>query len=186
MREPSMANVVKSNTAEFHQGRGFHASSTVNLPIRPRRGNETVPLSSDATLDLIAYLKRSCAVMSHVADSPKNRHFEPISGRFTPIRPTNHRCERNGLPNSWHPGNVGGPHRLPGHCSPVSRSTPEQRAQVMRRPSPAGYCLPPTVELAKTDRGPISTSGLYIQYVTGWTLPSDKSVFFPRSSPSTR
>jgi hypothetical protein len=25
--------------------------------------------------------------MSHVADSPKNRHFEPISGRFTPIRP---------------------------------------------------------------------------------------------------
>jgi hypothetical protein len=29
--------------------------------------------------------------MSHVADSPKNRHFEPISGRFTPIRLTNHR-----------------------------------------------------------------------------------------------
>src|SRR5271165_6772136 len=44
MREPSMANVVKSNTAEFHQGRGFHTSSTVNLPIRPRRGNETVPM----------------------------------------------------------------------------------------------------------------------------------------------
>ena len=48
-------------------------------------------LSSDATLDLIACLKRSCAVMSHVADSPKSRHFEPISGRFTPIRPTNQR-----------------------------------------------------------------------------------------------
>ncbi len=29
--------------------------------------------------------------MSHVADSPKSRHFETISGRFTPIRPTNHR-----------------------------------------------------------------------------------------------
>src|SRR5271165_1697796 len=43
------------------------------------------------TLDLIAYLKMSCAIMSHVADSPKNRHFEPISGRFTPIRPTNQR-----------------------------------------------------------------------------------------------
>ena len=51
--------------------------------------------------------------MSHVADSPKNRHFEPISGRFTPIRLTNHRRERNGLPTSWHPGNVGGPHRPP-------------------------------------------------------------------------
>src|SRR5271166_4825502 len=49
MREPSMANVVKSNTAEFHQGRGFHASSTVNLPIRPRRGNETVPRNTSFT-----------------------------------------------------------------------------------------------------------------------------------------
>ena len=29
--------------------------------------------------------------MSHVADSPKSRHFEPISGRFIPIRPTNQR-----------------------------------------------------------------------------------------------
>ena len=34
--------------------------------------------------------------MSHVADSPINRHFEPISGRFTPIRPTNQREERKG------------------------------------------------------------------------------------------
>ena len=29
--------------------------------------------------------------MSHVADSPKNRLFDSISGRFTPIRPTNQR-----------------------------------------------------------------------------------------------
>jgi len=84
--------------------------------------------------------------MSHVADSPKNRHFEPISGRFTPIRLTNHRRERNRLPTTWHPGNVGGPHRplatvLP---SPAPRSTPDQRGQVVRRTFPAGYCLPPT------------------------------------------
>ena len=26
--------------------------------------------------------------MGHVAYSPKNRLFEPVSGRFTPIRPT--------------------------------------------------------------------------------------------------
>ena len=32
--------------------------------------------------------------MSHVADSPKNRHFQPISGRFTPIWPTNHHWQR--------------------------------------------------------------------------------------------
>ena len=29
--------------------------------------------------------------MSHVADSPKSRHFESISGRFTPVRPINQR-----------------------------------------------------------------------------------------------
>ena len=84
--------------------------------------------------------------MSHVADSPKKRHFVPISGRFTPIRPTNHRRERNGPPTAWHPGNVGGSHRPPGHCSPASRptlhtprSTPDQRGEVVRRTSPAGY-----------------------------------------------
>ena len=59
--------------------------------------------------------------MSHVADSPKNRHFEPISGRFTPIRPTNQRQERKWRPTSWHPGNVGGLHHplatvLPPHA----------------------------------------------------------------------
>ena len=36
--------------------------------------------------------------MGHVACSPKNRLFEPFSGRFTLIRPTNHRRERHGLP----------------------------------------------------------------------------------------
>jgi len=36
--------------------------------------------------------------MGHVAYSPKNRLFEPVSGRFTPIRPTNPRRERHGLP----------------------------------------------------------------------------------------
>jgi len=36
--------------------------------------------------------------MGHVAYSPKNRLFEPFSGRFTPIRPTNQRRERHGLP----------------------------------------------------------------------------------------
>ena len=66
---------------------GFRHNSIYKLDLRPFLSR----LSSDATLDLIAYLKRSCTFMSHVADSPKNRHFEPISGRFTPIRLTNHR-----------------------------------------------------------------------------------------------
>ena len=29
--------------------------------------------------------------MTYVAYSSKSRHFEPFSGRFTPIRPTNQR-----------------------------------------------------------------------------------------------
>ena len=38
--------------------------------------------------------------MSHVAYSPQNRPFDPFSGRFTPIRPTNRRCERKSHPHS--------------------------------------------------------------------------------------
>ncbi len=41
--------------------------------------------------------------MSHVADSLKNRLFDPISGRFTPIRPTNQRLEQKGRPTLWQP-----------------------------------------------------------------------------------
>ena len=51
-----------------------------------------------ADLDITLFLNSSCAVMGHVAYSPKNCHFEPVSGRFTPIRPTNPRRQRNGLP----------------------------------------------------------------------------------------
>ena len=51
-----------------------------------------------ATLDITVFQYRSCAVMGHVAYSPKNRLFEPVSGRFTPSRPTTPRRERHGLP----------------------------------------------------------------------------------------
>ena len=85
--------------------------------------------------------------MGHVAYSPKNRLFEPVSGRFTPIRPTNPRRERHGLPTL---ATV-----LP---PPASRPTPNQRGEVLCRLSSAGYCLPPTAQLPITERGPISTS----------------------------
>jgi hypothetical protein len=102
---------------------------------------------------------------------PQKPPFRAHFRAFYPHPATNHRCERNGLPNSWHPGNVGGPHRLPGHCSPVSRSTPHaprqsKRAQVMRRPSPAGYCLPPTAQLPKTERTRSRRAVPLFQYVT--------------------
>ena len=44
-----------------------------------------------------------------------------------------------------------------GHCSPATR-------HYLLRPSPAGYCLTPTVDLSRTERGPISTSGPTIIY----------------------
>ena len=73
---------------------------------------------------------------------------------------------------------------LPPHAS---RSTPQQRGQVVRRPSPAGYCLPPTAKLEKTERGPISTSGPLCQYVT---KPGDRAgkiqSVSPRSPPPNR
>jgi hypothetical protein len=40
-----------------------------------------------------------------------------------------------------------------------SPTTPDQRGRVVRGPSSAGYCHPPTAELPKTERAPISTSG---------------------------
>src|SRR5271157_1037792 len=43
------------------------------------------------------------------------------------------------------------PFGFTGHNSPATR-------HYLLRPSPAGYCLTPTTELAKTERGPISMS----------------------------
>ena len=50
------------------------------------------------------------------------------------------------------------------HASPST--TPDQRVQIVRKPSPAGYRQTPTAELGKTERNPISTIGPSIQYVT--------------------
>ena len=96
-----------------------------------------------ATLAITAYRYRSCAVWTYVACFRQSRHFEPFSGRFTPIRPTNPRCERKGLRSSWHPVNVGAPpspwplfSRLPPHAP-----RRDQRGQVIRKPSPAGISV---------------------------------------------
>ena len=77
--------------------------------------------------------------MSHVADSRKNRLFDPISGRFTPIRPTDHPLRAEGPPTFWHPGNVFGPRLplatvLPPHA-PRHRP-PDQRVQVVAQTLP--------------------------------------------------
>src|SRR5271166_3042075 len=94
-------------------------------------------------------------VWRYVACSRQSRHFEPFSGRFTPIRPTNPRCERKGYAvlgtrSTWVL------HRPPGHCSPASRPTPHagtSGGQVMRKPSPAGISVTDH-RIAKDRTGP--------------------------------
>jgi hypothetical protein len=98
----------------------------------------------------------------------KNRLFDPFSGRFTPIRPTNQRRERKGHPVSrtretWLVPNVHLATVLPPHAlrpaTHALRSTPDRRGQVVRRPSPTGYCLTPTADLSKIKRVLITTNG---------------------------
>jgi len=104
--------------------------------------------------------------MSHVADSPQNRLFDPISGRFTPIRPTNHRWERKGPPTLWHPGNLVGPQRPPGHCSPphVPRRRPPGPAGSGRAQTLPRWLLPATKRRISKDRtGPdLDEQALYL------------------------
>ena len=72
---------------------------------------------------------------------------------------------------------------LPSHAP---RPTPDRRGEVVRRTSPAGYCLQPTVELAKTKRDPIATSGpfLLVWHQIGRTLRTNQSVLPARRRPT--
>ena len=112
--------------------------------------------------------------MTYVAYSPESRFSTPFQGVLPPSGPQISAESGSGHPPSRtretclasivHLATI-----LPRHAS---RSTPQQRGQVVRRPSPAGYCLPPTAKLAKIERGPISTSSPLCQYVT---KPGDRS-----------
>jgi hypothetical protein len=61
--------------------------------------------------------------MSHVADCSRNRLFDRFSGRYTPIRPTNQRCERKGHPLSGTRESLVGLQRPLGHCSPATHNS---------------------------------------------------------------
>jgi hypothetical protein len=65
--------------------------------------------------------------------SPKESPFRALFGAFYP-----HPAHKSSPRAEW------ATHT--GHCSPASHPTPNQRGEVVRRPSPAGYCLPPTAE----------------------------------------
>src|SRR5208337_1831737 len=65
--------------------------------------------------------------------SPKESPFRALFGAFYP-----HPAHKSSPRAEW------ATHT--GHCSPASHPTPNQRGEVVRRPSPAGCRLPPTAE----------------------------------------
>src|SRR5271157_4262847 len=79
----------------------------------------------------------------------KNRLFDPFFGAFYPHSAHKSALRTEGPPSLWHPGNLVGPQRPTGHCSPAPRpTTPDQRGRAGHRPSPSGYCLTPTGRVA--------------------------------------
>ena len=114
--------------------------------------------------------------MAYVAYSSQKSPFRPLFRPFCPHIGNKSALRAEGASGrATHflaRGKRGWPQRPPGHCSPAPRSTPHaprrlnRRGQVVRRSSPAGYCPTPTTEMPKTERGPISTSGPSIKYVT--------------------
>ncbi len=100
--------------------------------------------------------------MSHVADSPKSRHFEPISGRFTPSGPQISAKSGSGGPlfgtrETWMVPTVPlATVLLTPHASRPTlhapRSTPDQRGEVVRRTSPADGCMTPTADCQRPNR----------------------------------
>src|SRR5271157_2728267 len=96
-------------------------------------------------------------------------------------------CERRGPPISgtkvtWLAPNVLLATILPPHAprptiyAPRASIRRNQRGQVVRRPSSTGYCLTPTADLSKTERGPTSTNGPSILSMsTNQAIPAEKS-----------
>jgi len=103
--------------------------------------------------------------MTHVVDFEKTAFSTSFRGVLPPSGPQIIAESGMGYPlpgtrETWVVSTVPWPlfSRLTPHAS--RSTTPDQRGQVVRKPFPAGYCLTPTAELAKTERGPISTIGL--------------------------
>ena len=91
--------------------------------------------------------------------SPQKSPFRPHFRMFYPD-PAYVRSLRAGGPIHFlAPGKGGSPLSTPSRPTLHAPRCRGQRVQASHRPSPAGCCHPPTTELEKTERGPISTSG---------------------------
>jgi len=76
------------------------------------------------------------------------------------------------------------PFEFTGNCSFAPRR--DQRAQVMRKPSPAGYCVPPTAELRKIEWARSGRAEPLSYYAPNRAIPADKSNHSSRLPPTNR
>src|SRR5271157_3117190 len=136
-------------------------------------------LSWEAPVGLTLCRYRRYVDMIHVVDFEKTTLSTPFRGVLAPSGPQisaeSGRATRSlarGKPG-WPPMSNWPLFSHPTRHAP--RPKPHQRGQVVRGPSPPGYCLTPTAELAKTERGPISTSGPSICSMSqNQAIPADK------------
>jgi len=122
---------------------------------------------------------------------PQKPPFRPHFGAFYPHPAHKSALRVEGATHSlatkkpgWSPTSTWTMFSLP---TPHALRRPEQRGQVVSRPSPAGYCHLPTAGLAKTKRSPISTIGpsMSVCHRTGRLIRTNQT-FSPRSSPPDR
>ena len=143
----------------------------MNWPVNPLRGNQTKPLTGEPC-----------------AGNPPAR-FGGGRGRNQSALPTPINaflsCRGNITASSLSSHSL-----APGHYSLATRHSPlaTRHSLLATRYSPlAGYSHPPTARLAKTERGPISTSGptILVWHQTARSLRKNQSVC-PRSPPPNR
>ena len=121
--------------------------------------------------------------MCHVAYCPQSRLFEPISGRFTPIRAANPRSDAQGATHSLIPRNLSPNIHLENILPPHARRRPDQRAQTLPR-----WLLPETDNrIGKDGTGPDRNErSPSFSMTPNRAIRTAESRFFPRSPPRLR
>ena len=118
--------------------------------------------------------------MCHVAYSPKSRLFDPISGRFTPIRAANPRPDAEGATHSLIPKKPVTHIHLENILPPHPRRRPDQRTQTLPR-----WLLPETDNrIGKDGTGPDRNErSRSFSMAPNGAMRTEESRFFPARHP---
>jgi len=143
-------------------------------------------LSWEAPVGLTLCRYRSYVDMIHVVDFEKTAFSTPFRGVLAPsglqISAEGGRASRSLVPGKpgWAPMSTWPlfSHPTPHAPRPTPHTPPAGSGRA--RTLPPWYCLTPTAELPKTERGPISTSGPSICSMSqNQAIRADKSIRFP-------